>query len=861
MDAVSHGVEPDRVAQLRIKNNGGERRGSGYRVTTSLVLTAAHLVVDADDVEVVFRPDRPDEWSARATVRLCTTKGDVAVLTIEPPAGQPVSAPVRFGRVGWREATLQCRAVGFPRFKSRRYHHDTAEIPANAQVRYRDSYQADGMIATLSNAREGTLEITVAVAPARELDPAHSPWEGMSGAAVWCHGRVVGVVSRHHLSDGLNRLAAVRAERWYDELGDNDLAELRNALGLPDLPEQLSDVISEWPVADRPRRHSGVLDERYETQVESWFVEPEGFDDARRALATDRIVFLRGEARRGRRTAAIQLLHEHRRYDDLIVQLPTQPDRPDRPTLDSRDIAPEDRLLLDLTSVDDDRLAMLQDELLTFVPAVQEQRAVLVVVLRAGVAVRAALGRPVDLGRPDGGEVLRAHLTALGVKTSGAELSPVLGDVLGRGSMTDLADLAVLIDEAGRRSPSAHSETWLKEALAARDDRSQDVAARVAQHSESGLRAFLLAAAMFEGRPADDVFTAQQLLLQALGVKPRHEFEQPDRVHRLHQAGVEESGDTRIWFTKLNDARIVRRHFWDNFPGLRDPFRDWVVECGHRLPLSDDGGDEAVRRFVHECLRLRRVGDVIHAVQRWTSAEPPRTALAARALEIGLTDVDAGALLRHQCYLWAWRDQVAPLARVVIAASVDVIILNYPDQALVRLRHLASHRDVGVARAARAELLRLTGDRRNLRRFLSLLTDQRYRRLRKPSDRRLFLITTAPKRLVEERPLITDKVVRQQLVDGWRAVLDRDGKNAYEAVVWQWLDVHATSGHRGLIDVLVAACATRFASRATLFAIGRRWCKESARGSDDASRRATFARLESGIDATRDGRSNQEGRG
>jgi hypothetical protein len=41
---------------------------------------------------------------------------------------------------------------------------------------------------TLSNWREGTLEITVPP-PERDPDPEHSPWEGMSGAAVWCADR------------------------------------------------------------------------------------------------------------------------------------------------------------------------------------------------------------------------------------------------------------------------------------------------------------------------------------------------------------------------------------------------------------------------------------------------------------------------------------------------------------------------------------------------------------------------------------------------------------------------------------------------------------------------------------------------
>ncbi len=74
-------------------------------------------------------------------------------------------------------------------------------------TRYRDSAHLNGTIATLANSKQGTLEL-VTDPPEQDPDPEHSPWEGMSGAAVWSAGRIVGVVSEHHRGDGLNRLAA-----------------------------------------------------------------------------------------------------------------------------------------------------------------------------------------------------------------------------------------------------------------------------------------------------------------------------------------------------------------------------------------------------------------------------------------------------------------------------------------------------------------------------------------------------------------------------------------------------------------------------------------------------------------------------
>ncbi|MDT0317281.1 serine protease [Streptomyces millisiae] len=217
------GLDPRRIAELIVTGpDSGRRRGSGYRITDSLVLTAAHVVVDATDVRVRFESDRPGEWTAPATVAWSDPGGDAAVLRLtSPPRGAAV-APAKFARVSDdRHAIIGVHAAGFPLWKQR--------IRPNGR-RYRELHQADGTVAALSNLRSGTLEITVTPAGA-DPDPRTSPWAGMSGAAVWAGERIVGVVAEHHRPEGPGRLTAVRIEHVLSRLTEPQLAALLGLLG------------------------------------------------------------------------------------------------------------------------------------------------------------------------------------------------------------------------------------------------------------------------------------------------------------------------------------------------------------------------------------------------------------------------------------------------------------------------------------------------------------------------------------------------------------------------------------------------------------------------------------------------------
>ncbi|OAH10251.1 tetratricopeptide repeat protein [Streptomyces jeddahensis] len=250
------GLDAHRIAEIIVVTSaGGGRRGSGYRVTDTAVLTAAHVVADADGVQIRFDADRPGQWMVPASVAWSDADTDVAVLAFAPPPGSAPVAPARFGRIADdRHAVVDVHAAGFPLWKQRRRPDGR---------RFRELHQADGTVAALSNLRTGTLEITVAAAAA-DPDPHTSPWSGMSGAAVWAGSHIVGVVAEHHRWEGAARLTAARIDHILRRVGEPRRAELAGLLGIPDLqplPEVGGAPAGVDATGGATSAHSGISDE------------------------------------------------------------------------------------------------------------------------------------------------------------------------------------------------------------------------------------------------------------------------------------------------------------------------------------------------------------------------------------------------------------------------------------------------------------------------------------------------------------------------------------------------------------------------------------------------------------------------
>ncbi|MGO4754604.1 trypsin-like peptidase domain-containing protein, partial [Streptomyces sp. 2MCAF27] len=233
------GLDPDRVAEVIVERGDGlpGERGSGYLITDRTVLTAAHVVADAAaTIRLRFRADQEGAWTADGVVVFKAPHIDIAVVSLMDTPDLPPVPTVTFGRLVDADGELPCSMMGFPRFKLRE------DAPGSGSgSRFRDAHHQQGTISPWSNTRQKTLSIRVD-APAPDPDLEVSPWEAMSGAAVWSEGHLIGLVIEHHASEGLGRLTASRVDRWHEVLSEAESAQLALFTGFPARREGLREL-------------------------------------------------------------------------------------------------------------------------------------------------------------------------------------------------------------------------------------------------------------------------------------------------------------------------------------------------------------------------------------------------------------------------------------------------------------------------------------------------------------------------------------------------------------------------------------------------------------------------------------------
>jgi hypothetical protein len=229
-------MESWRVAQVIVHRGPGDEgsRGSGYLIAPGMVLTAAHVLARASTVRVRLDAGNQNEIDVLADkwwVDPDPGDGtDLAVIRIpgEATAGRHVER-VRFGRISDCTAVLPVQAFGYPLFKLRPILPRKDEPGVS-----RDLEQVTGHAPVAANRRQGTLAVYLDdPAPASPGHTGRSPWEGMSGAAVWATGRVVAVIAEHHSAEGAARLTARRIDRAYEQLPTSDLGQFAEWTGLP----------------------------------------------------------------------------------------------------------------------------------------------------------------------------------------------------------------------------------------------------------------------------------------------------------------------------------------------------------------------------------------------------------------------------------------------------------------------------------------------------------------------------------------------------------------------------------------------------------------------------------------------------
>ncbi|GAA0539015.1 hypothetical protein GCM10011581_06120 [Saccharopolyspora subtropica] len=619
----------------------------------------------------------------------------------------------------------------------------------------------------------------------------------------------------------------------------------------------------------RVRRQRTFSRAMADEQLTARFVEPPRFARAEEKLEEFRTVFLDGPLGSGRHTAAQMLLQRVGRDDSQFRMLSVEGDEDAEMSLRPDSVQPGERLLLDLSGeARAERFLDVQQKLLPFRAAVVENNGALVVIppselvhLLSPEWTRLKVG----IGRPSGEAVLLKHLHADGIEAAPDDLDiDVLRPHLDRAPMRDLGHLCQRIAEARDAEPQHGFGDWVARACEALADRASEVARRAKEWS-APQRAWALAAAMLKDSHADSVQSAAISLLHRLKY-PKEE------THVLERDGLDESlrvidvvpnADRQVTFTKLGYDNAVRDHFWTNYPELRVPLRDWIGSCVLDAGITDADRDRLVARFAEQARRTGRVTDLCTLAERWTRREGARHSVAralqwaASALAYGLredpTTGMSAATVRRRIYTWASQPNLSvDLAHVLISVCADVMAETHPDHAVVRLRLLAAHNEPNVAEAAKDAVVGLAEDNRFYRRLLWWMRTWLIHHSKR-SDVELFLATSAPRRLVDttsrSTALITNSAVREQLVIGWRAVLNSH-VDGWKKEVGKWLSASRTSSYGpSLLGVLVDAAGGELAKLAMLHVTARDWAAAARDVEERAGRQQVSRKLASEIDA------------
>ncbi|WP_026337885.1 hypothetical protein [Nocardiopsis sp. CNS-639] len=517
----------------------------------------------------------------------------------------------------------------------------------------------------------------------------------------------------------------------------------------------------------RLRHLRTVVTSRRLEDLRARYVVPPGYDEEerRRELAAHGILVMSGPEGVGRRTTAqLTLVPKgwEREVDLREIQVEADP----RPVLDAGDVQRGERILVDLTGPVSD-VAELRRDIVVLASQVREAEARLVLVVDEDDVRQLPddlRERSVALRRPDGAAVLDSHLRQYrtmpavtespGDGVSGAGSSVPLSEAvtawLGHASMSEIEELARRTRDEHRTASGPGGVRELLDRVLGHGHPDADQALDEASGRD---RALLLAAAFFEGARLDHHSAAVERLLPTVRA-PEDETPPLERkrfVTQLERVGAGLGEDRRIGFTSPGYGRALRTAFWDACPHLQAEFASWIDACVADPELPPADRDAVAERWAEQALRTHRLSELLGRVDSWAAGLGPQAALL---LSSALADARHGTATRQQVYVWA-RNRTIPraLAYVLVAVCAKELATTHPDQALVRLHHLADNADRKAAEAARSTLSRLADDpalyRRLLRRVSNKLAgpDRRNREI----DRVLFWDLTAPAMIVGGR--------------------------------------------------------------------------------------------------------------
>ncbi|MBM4792339.1 ATP-binding protein [Streptomyces sioyaensis] len=564
------------------------------------------------------------------------------------------------------------------------------------------------------------------------------------------------------------------------------------------------------------------------------FVDPEGMGEARRLLAERSTVILHGPSGSGRTAAARVLLYELHRDSGIFREL-LPGDEGEATLTDPGLVGAGDRLLLDLAEADGAGWARNRRDLSALRKAVHEQQAHLVVVMPYDGTLESDLQfYRAKISHPPAQEVFRRHLRLHQIPHEEyLQSAPALADFLDeQPSIEEIADFAdrVRRARAEHRTPDDFAG-WCEQARDARKAWRQEVAGLVAEQPEASQRALLCTTAMLHGAHADVIHHSTELLLRTLKT-PRStlsSIEGKDLAERLKEISASAGRDGHVRFDQLDFDAAVRAHFWDHLPDLRRPLSTWALRTAELVDphVTSDLRGELVQRLADQYLRTGKWRELANLAEEWAAADTTsraRPEAAVHALTCGLENKRYGGGFRQLIYTWCRDKQLSgELAYVLLRVCTDVIAPTHPDQAMVRLHHLA-RRERGATPALDALSDVVTTSSRLRRRMLARLT----RHSSVPAaDARLFLRICDPVPLTDPggapRALADEDYVQGCVTFGWREVFAQLPRSYWQPYAQRWLHTASDTGdhHDLLLDLLVDAAAGDGKRLATLYAVAR----------------------------------------
>lgn len=547
------------------------------------------------------------------------------------------------------------------------------------------------------------------------------------------------------------------------------------------------------------------------------FVHPEGFDKARKILKTNRTVFLKIPAGGGKRTATQMLLFSLDTGSDRIRELPVPGPEQKEDPIDLTNVGKGDRVWIDLSDLTTPQWSRLRLELPGLRKAAHVNAASLSVILPDhGEDLHPALiPYRVNLTPPSAQEVFKQYLWAENFNSTVLSSLPELPT--GAQTLGKVSEFVNLILEA-RDSASGDGDfqTWFSCAEEALPGWREE-ASKLLNEMEGGpQRALLWSASMLPGISAEKVHRASAVLLRLT----EHPHEEKPILERLpldaqfQKLGLDLDARHHVNFNRLDYDSAIRMSFWTYLPELREPLTFWIEHVAGDEDLDDEERESLVRNFIQLCETHRHQPRLKYLIEQWTmpsSTSRETKAAKMRAAEMlllnGLRNDTQSRFFRKQIYDWSRQTDPQPqLAELLVAACRSQMALAHPDQAVIRLHHLARREQGSRAKEALVDLV--TQDHQQLRHLLQRISRSSNNAQPPPTDAFLFLDLTDPAALAKAGVLD----LSDHLGAGWRLLFSLMPHEAWMRRAWQWLEYAVVCDeHRdALIDALIQGAARDF---------------------------------------------------